>query len=89
MTLRLRRRALGTAIREGGGGRGWLCALGAEHVETTMAQEDGAGRGRGWRRKRAADDDGGGGLVLRGPFAVRVDAERGIIVAAVACHLLP
>ena len=51
--------------------------------------DDGAGRGRGWRRKRAADDDGGGGLVLRGPFAVRVDAERGIIIAAVACHLLP
>ena len=51
--------------------------------------EEGAGRGRGWRRKRAADDDGGGGLVLRGPFTVRVDAERGIVVAAVACHLLP
>ncbi|MGM9696449.1 MAG: hypothetical protein ACI3X8_06205, partial [Alloprevotella sp.] len=34
------------------GKRGWLCALGAEHVETTMAQKraqeegaDGAGRG--------------------------------------------
>ena len=37
---------------EGRGRRGWLCALGAEHVETTMAQKraqeegaDGAGRG--------------------------------------------
>ena len=50
--------------------------------------DDGAGRGRGWRRKRAADDDGGGGLVLRGPFAVWMDAERGIVVAAVACYFL-
>ncbi len=38
---------------DGRGGRGWLCALGAEHVETTMAQKraqeegaDGGGRGR-------------------------------------------
>ena len=45
-------------------------------------------RGRGWRRKRAAGDDGGGGLVLRGPFAVWVDAERGVVVAAVACYFL-
>ena len=59
MALRLRRRARGRyREREGGGrreregvgeeGRGWLCALGAEHVKTTMAQEeddDGAGRG--------------------------------------------
>ena len=50
--------------------------------------EEGAGRGHGWRRKRAADDDGEGGLVLRGPFAVWIDAERGIIVAAVACYFL-
>ena len=50
--------------------------------------EEGAGRGRGWRRKRAADDDGEGGLVLRGPFAVWMEAERGIIVAAVACYFL-
>ena len=39
-------------MEEETGGRGWLCALGAEHVETTMAQKraqeegaDGAGRG--------------------------------------------
>ena len=38
---------------DGRGGRGWLSALGAEHVETTMAQKraqeegaDGGGRGR-------------------------------------------
>ena len=82
------RRALGACggRREERGGCGWLCALGAEHVETTMAQEESAGRGRGWRRKRAADDDGGGGLVLRGPFAVWMEAERGVVVAAVACH---
>ena len=37
---------------DGRGRRDWLCALGAEHVETTMAQKraqeegaDGAGRG--------------------------------------------
>ena len=39
-------------MEEEAGGRGWLCALGAEHVETTMAQkraqEEGAhGAGRG------------------------------------------
>ena len=28
-------------MEEETGGRGWLCALGAEHVETTMAQEEG------------------------------------------------
>ena len=50
--------------------------------------DNGTGRGRGWRRKRAADDDGGGGLVLRGPFAVWMEAERGVVVAAVACYFL-
>ena len=50
--------------------------------------EESAGRGRGWRRKRAAGDDGGGGLVLRGPFAVWMEAERGVVVAAVACYFL-
>ena len=50
--------------------------------------EEGAARGRGWRWKRAADDDGGDGLVLLGPFAVWMEAERGIVVAAVACYFL-
>ena len=51
-------------------------------------EDDSAGRGHGWRWKRAADDDGGGGFVLRGPFAVWMEAERGVVVAAVACYFL-
>ena len=45
--------------------------------------------GRGWkRRKEEREEESGGGLVLRGPFAVWMEAERGIIVAAVACYFL-
>lgn len=75
-------------------GRGWerkarlALRLGRRARGDDDGAEEGAGRGSGWRRKRAADDDGEGGLVLRGPFAVWVEAERGVVVAAVACYFL-
>ena len=78
-------------MQEETGGRGWLCALGAEHLGTMMAQEEGADaqeEGADEKEKRGADDDGGGGSVFGSPFAIGVDAERGVVVAAVACYFL-
>ena len=56
-------------------------------------EEEGRGgkrrqEGANEKEKRGAVDDGGGGSVLRGPFAVWMEAERGVVVATVACYFL-